>query len=1006
MSLALEDPAGSILSFDQPRETLRTSFGRDDSTGLPLLADAPVLFDLILAYLPLPYSVAEYGCGKKASLILEQLLRLDLPPYALERGMIMEDDMSDAALAESDPGLRPGALTLESPWTQLADLGDARLRALLEANGCRVSPDGEAVETGPFTLTTTPRVHFAVARSHIFACLWLWDDERQRVVRRVLDPTLDPQACFPAGELRGRLSAPQALVFTAPLLGRFRLDPDYLTPAQRQRLAEPAREEPAGEDPAGEEPAAAGDALLDQPYRDHARRVRRLNGARRGSIGDPLRWTYVNNVLFGDAENDARQQLLTGRGEPLRRIARDLFTAREAFGRDVTELRMELTERVGELDLQRAVSQDAEVAERRLQPLAELANTVVYYNSLRHLAELLAGGREVEDALLDGLRDDPALDLFWGLGVSLRSRLEKLAVVSEDDAGRIDARALSDRFIAASVETVRQMNRAGLEVFVDRVGNLHGLLLDAATSRDLRAGRAAVRELRRRSMCHGSHIDTVEDAGKYDGRLGVLSGVEIAHLATDLTTYFDRRLADPPATGTGFVLQVSAFIGEEMTFTGEDVSMPGSAAVAGLARVEQVHAMTNAAGERFGDRLLVLLRALSSEQAAGRLRLHNRLADSDGEALLAACSEPTDFYTPHSYERHIEQGPTLDRDGVPLVLVDAVMGIHQEDFVLTGAHAEPAALEMSLRCRELIRDDDLRGTRLTVGILQELGDDRCHEQPTLAQHFRLHGERNHAGSTALADRRDPGVAAARLARELRLWVERYNRQAETPVAPLVGGVALLPGTNRNVIPGTAALKLGIEGEMPEDHQLALTHHLRTFAAHRLARDVADGGEGILRCDVWPVSFLNTARSVQLSIDLRAGDQAVIERCQEAITRIASELEADFGVRVSSSVEQRVPPRHLDRSGQVLQIERSYGGSHNPHEMELARDLVRGTLLQLAVTREVLSRRDPDLHLFELVRGKIPTAWRQRRDAFTSGALHDTCNVSSAACREPALNPVR
>lgn len=970
-----------MFVLDLPRETLDTTVEFDDSTRLPLFAEQEVIFELILAYLPLPYSVAEFGCGKKTSLILEQLLLLELPPYALERGMIMEQDMSRAALAELDADKRPGALTIDNPLTQNADLRDPKLRAILDANCVQVSADGDAIQAGPFTLRHRPRVQFLVARSHIFPMVWFWDDEERQTVLRVLDPTIDSSGFFPIEKLRDRLSAPESLIFTASLLDRFRLHEEHLTPAQARRVEE-----------------LAGDvSLFDQPYEEHARLIRQLTGAEEGTVGDPREWTYVNNVLFGDIEHDERQRDLTGRGEPLRLATKLLFEARQEHGRDVADLRGHLVDLAAEMNLWDTVRLDADVAEHHLQPLAEVANTVSYYRSLRLLAEQLADGRDGQAELLAGLSDLEALDEAWGFGVSLRSRLEKLAAVSEDELGRIDARALNDRFIAATVETIRQMNRAGLDAFVDRVGNLHGLWLDDATRRDLAAGRVSLAELCQRAICHVSHIDTVEDGGKYDGRLGVLSGVEIIHILSDLKTYFDRI----EGVGRDVLLLVSAFIGEEMTFTGEGVSMPGSAAVAGLASAEQVHAMTNGDGERFGDRLLTMLHVLRREQEAGRLVLSNDFSRAgDAAELLAACFEPTDFFTPRSYERHIEQGPVLDRVGVPLVLVETIMGIHQEDFFFSGTFAEPAALEMNLRCRELLLDDpDLHDVRLTVGILQEMGDDRCFEQPAMAIRWELYGERNHAGGTALEDRRDPGVAAGRLARELRRWVAAYNhnQDAEERVLPLIGEARLSPGTSRNVIPGTAVLKVGVQGEMPKDRQAELDRELRGFVFGQLFRPVTDGGEGVLFCDAHPASFLNTSRRVQLSVDLRAAEQPTMDRCRASIAAIVEQLKGEFRVEVTSSVEQQVPPRPLARTGQVLQIERSYGGSHNPNEMELARDLVRGTVLQLAVARDVLARGSvDDLDLFALVRSRLPESWRRKIDGFVSGALHDTCNVATAA----------
>ncbi len=91
------------------------------------------------------------------------------------------------------------------------------------------------------------------------------------------------------------------------------------------------------------------------------------------------------------------------------------------------------------------------------------------------------------------------------------------------------------------------------------------------------------------------------------------------------------------------------------------------------------------------------------------------------------------------------------------------------------------------------------------------------------------------------------------------------------------------------------------------------------------------------------------------------------------------------------------PYSLARAGQVLQVERSFGGSHNANEAELARDLVRGTALQVATTYQLLGRDSlAGLNLFEHVRKRLPKRWLERLPRFVSGALHDTCNVTAAS----------
>lgn len=978
-----------MLVFGTSRETLPLRIECDPSSGLPLSSEQDGLLQLILAYLALPYSVTEYGCGKKASLIIDQLLALGVAPYALSRVLILERDMSPAALAEPDAEARENALLADNFLFHLADPDDDRLCRMLEDSQAdfSVNHDG-SLQTGPFTVRPAARrVQFETTRSHVSAQIAFWDEKRGRVIKRLLDPSLARDRLFPVDELRGLLRAPEALIFSAPLLGHFRLQQSQLTSAQAQALE--------GTDPL----EAMGPA-------EEAAALRALTGAPEGSIGDPETWTYANNLrteddaAASDRDHFQRQRLLTGRGDELAGAAARLFEAREQQRGDSSEILAELTRIERASELRRQARADAEWSGARLQPLADLATQLAAYRSLECLARFLRDDGE----LLESLEDDSRLQALRGLGVRLRRRIERLAGISRRDDERIDARALTEGFMRATRDTIQQMNRAGLTVFIDRVGNVHGLLADPETAAALRRSDAAVADFCAESVWHGSHIDTVNDAGKFDGRLGVLAGIETVQLLTDLDRYFD--LPWRSASG-GVHTHVSAFIGEEMTFTGNGVSMPGSAAICARARVQDVHGMRNAAGECFGDLLRKMLSLLREEQRAGTIDLVNDLTGVDDQHPLSACSDPTLFYSRHSYERHIEQGPLLDRAAVPSVIVDTIMGIHQEDFFFRGARAEEAALAFDQRLRRLTDQEHLAGVRITVGMLQpEDGDEgELRESVQPAARWTLSGELNHAGATPTADRRDPGVAAGRLAAEFRRWCrEAVEPGLAASLRPSVSNVRLTPGSDRNVIPGEAALTLALEMDASQCQEADrvrlgedLLGSLKAFAVGRLARSVAEGGEGVSLVRVDPIDYTRLYRSCRASIDLRADRSATMTAFREAIDAILAELATQFEVTVETDLQQQLPPSSLEHSGQVLLMERSYGGSHNPRETELLSDIARGSVLQFAATRAALQLPSlEDINLFRFVEKRLPDSWLARMDRFTSGALHDTCNIAATA----------
>lgn len=275
-----------MLVFGSKPETLPVSLQRDATTGLPLLREQDAILQTILAYLALPYSVTEYGCGKKASLIINQLLTLNIPPYAISRGMILERDMSPAALDETDYDKRAHALVADNPLYELGNTTDEKLRDMLARNCPDVQlVDKDCVKAGPFYLRHAPRVQFVTARSHIFTIVTFWDDEQGCAVERVIDPSLHRDEPFEVEQVRKLLHAPEGVMFQAPLLGHFHLDLPRLTDAQRKRLDE----------------LCAEDADLETlSWDEHASLVRRFTGAETGSLGDPDTWTYANNTPVGE----------------------------------------------------------------------------------------------------------------------------------------------------------------------------------------------------------------------------------------------------------------------------------------------------------------------------------------------------------------------------------------------------------------------------------------------------------------------------------------------------------------------------------------------------------------------------------------------------------------------------------------------------------------------------------------------------------------------------------
>ncbi|WP_087694505.1 Zn-dependent hydrolase [Pseudomonas sp. PE-S1G-1] len=220
-------------------------------------------------------------------------------------------------------------------------------------------------------------------------------------------------------------------------------------------------------------------------------------------------------------------------------------------------------------------------------------------------------------------------------------------------------RAFSPEFEQARHWLKAEFEAAGLTVTLDAGGNLIGQL--DGSEPDMKP------------LISGSHCDTVVGGGRFDGIIGVLAALEVAHALKDA----NRRLRHP--------LQVIDFLSEEPSDYG--ISCVGSRALSGLLNPEML-ASQNRAGE-------------SLAQALTRI-------GGDPKALGQALRAPNS--TAAFVELHIEQGPVLESRGLPIGSVTNVVGIRRVGITVHGLPDHAGTTPMDLRrdalvgAAELIRE--------------------------------------------------------------------------------------------------------------------------------------------------------------------------------------------------------------------------------------------------------------------------------------------------------------
>lgn len=982
----------------------------DRDTGLPLLSEQYKIFELIRAYLHLPFRVAEYGCGKRVSIIIKQLHDLGLPLHALMRGMILEADMSDEALQQKSAQKRPHAMRATNPIYDFIDYGDEQLLAKFEQAGIEVDRQARVLRASKYVLNYRPTVQFVFSRSHIFPIVRFWIADRKRVVERVIDPTLRPNGTLAVNEVRALLRAPEAHLFSSTFGDRFRLRLQDLTRAQKVKLNE----------------WLDGREFEELELEEEHELVRYLNGASKGTIGDPAIWTYANNIpgLYdksAPSEQDKQHMKI--------QAAVTSSEMREKIAEKTKELLIELEENAHpvqassdmldeferlcaeglelgnnrSLTIPEVIKRDATWSERQLAPLTVLANIAAFHKVLKQIAARL----DNEETPSDWLVNEDYTSALLDVGIRLRDRIERLADVSRVSNGEIDARTLNEQFNKATISLIRQMKEAGMVVYFDQVGNVHGLLADEETSLQLQdikvpfeARADLLQQTTKRALGFHSHIDTVANGGKYDGRLGVLSGVEIAHLIHDLkqTSYeiaFNEKLKQCP-------ILVSSYINEEMSFTG--VSMPGSAAVAGLAEAREIYPMTNSDGEQFGEKLAALVAELKELKSMGLLSLSHDLPD-DWEGL-EHLPNPAWFLPKNAIERHCEQADRLMKTRVPLAQAEAIMGIYQEDFYFEGERAELAGLALNRAFRALQEGADIspayHQSRLTMGLWQQEADAKV-EKVAHGARFTLIGESNHAGATALEDRYDTGVGLAKLQEDFRLLVAQLAEEKGEGITPVIGSVELSPGKSRNVIPGGAAISLGIKGDGASVAAWASIKPALIKALEAMVRN-----EDLLSFAEEDTGEIKLCSHIRCSVDLRAPEAAFVSEFTSDLQAILQKIGADYEVQVSrtsdisGAPDQEKDPTRLDRSRRVsLLIDQSAGGSHNPFEAERRSVVAAGIIAQFSAWWQL--SEEPDALIYDVMQYIIPDAWQVSLGGFCSGALHDTCNVVEGIEARAALD---
>jgi allantoate deiminase len=266
------------------------------------------------------------------------------------------------------------------------------------------------------------------------------------------------------------------------------------------------------------------------------------------------------------------------------------------------------------------------------------------------------------------------LDISWNThALRIKDRIDALAAITEE-RGMITRTFLSEATLHANQVVAGWMREAGLTTREDRVANLLGQSPAGASGS---------------VFLLGSHLDSVRNAGRFDGSLGVVLAIEAVEILRS----------------AGVVL-------------------PFSLGVAGFSDEEGVRFQSAYIGSKAFCGLLTLKELTLPDRNGQTLR--EALERWSGTGFILP--EPT--FTPGRLagflEVHLEQGPVLESEGLPVGVVTAVAGQLRCRLTWTGMASHAGTTPAPLRrdalagAAEFIREVE-KGSEKFGGLMATVG---------------------------------------------------------------------------------------------------------------------------------------------------------------------------------------------------------------------------------------------------------------------------------------------
>lgn len=261
---------------------------------------------------------------------------------------------------------------------------------------------------------------------------------------------------------------------------------------------------------------------------------------------------------------------------------------------------------------------------------------------------------------------------------NIKEMIEKLNKFNSDPENGTTRILFTEPEIEARNYIKEEMTKVGLSVREDAIGNIFATIKGEDSSLPV--------------VWTGSHIDTVINAGKFDGMAGVAAGIEAARLIQESGEIHKRNI------------EVLVYTSEEPTRFG--LGCLGSRAMAGELSLDKAKELKDDQGKSLADVL---------ESLGYDLSKFDKIPVNKGDVFAAI-------------ELHIEQGAVLESLKVPIGIVEGIAGPSSFEVLVQGKQTHAggtpmifrhdaflACCEIALEAEKLAKESVSTDTVATVG---------------------------------------------------------------------------------------------------------------------------------------------------------------------------------------------------------------------------------------------------------------------------------------------------